>query len=407
MITENRIYLTPDKVFLPLTDKTSKIAVPQVEIGDKVLVGQVVAHKYNGKQQTPVIATVSGEVTGFEQRLDRFNKIVDHIVIENDKLNQSIDLTKLDGDVAPALIRERLQACGIHQVTVDGIYTDITFERPLKHILINAVYINEPFVSTDYDFIKQNAEAIADGIDLLKVAAHAEKATLIVDKYMDYDTLEALGKATVDKGIDVAEINTKKIKGWDYHIAKKLVGEVLSIDLIDNQILYTSTVAAKMVYDAVREGKPATNRHLAITGDAFLINAMYDVKIGTPFTEIVDDLGGYHDETEELNCHIGSFLSGEQVDNDSFTITASIDNINVSGFREEVEDVCIKCGECNDICPAGILPQNIMDAELRAVNSRIVELNTDRCVECGLCSYVCPSKINVLEWVRRAKRRVG
>ena len=31
----------------------------------------------------------------------------------------------------------------------------------------------------------------------------------------------------------------------------------------------------------------------------------------------------------------------------------------------------------------------------------------DKCIECGLCTYVCPSKINVLEWVRRAKRRVG
>jgi len=48
-----------------------------------------------------------------------------------------------------------------------------------------------------------------------------------------------------------------------------------------------------------------------------------------------------------------------------------------------------------------------MDAELRSVNDRIVELNTDECIECGLCTYVCPSKINVLEWVRRAKRRVG
>ena len=48
-----------------------------------------------------------------------------------------------------------------------------------------------------------------------------------------------------------------------------------------------------------------------------------------------------------------------------------------------------------------------MDAELRNVNSRIVELDTHLCVECGLCTYVCPSKINVLEWVRRAKRRVG
>ena len=108
-----------------------------------------------------------------------------------------------------------------------------------------------------------------------------------------------------------------------------------------------------------------------------------------------------------MNIHLGSFLTGMQLDNDDFAITQSVDSINVCEFRDVEEDVCIKCGDCNDICPAGILPQNIMDAELRSVNLRIVDLDTHLCVECGLCTYVCPSKINVLEWVRRAKRRVG
>lgn len=407
MITEYRHFLEPHTVYIPLTDKTSKIASVKKEIGDTVLAGELVANKYNGKFKTPVISTVSGTVIGFEQRRDRFNKIIDHIIIENDGTGQTIALDKLDKDVPPAVIRERLSVCGIHQVTVDGIFTDIDFNKPIEHILVNAVYTNEPFISTDYDFIKQYAEMIADGIILLKTAALAQTATLIVDKYMDEETLEALGKATVDKGIEVVQINTKKVQGWDYHVAKKLVKEPLSMNLLDNKIIYTSACAAKMVYDAVREGKPVTTRQIAITGDAFAINAMYNVRIGTPFTELVKDLGGYDEDITDYNCHIGSFLSGEQIDDDTFSITASMETININSTREEPEDICIKCGECNDICPAGILPQNIMDAELRNVSARIVDLHTNECVECGLCSYVCPSKINVLEWVRRAKRRVG
>lgn len=407
MITEYRHFLEPKQVYIPLTDKTSKIASVQVEVGDRVLAGQVVANKYQGKFKTPVISTVSGTVTGFEERRDRFNKKIDHVVIDNDGLGQTIELPKLEGIVPAAVIRERLNVCGIHQVTVDGIYTDISFNQSIDHILVNAIYPNEPFVSTDYDFIKQYAEMIADGIILLKTAALAKTATLIVDKYMDEETLEALGKATVDKGIEVVQINTKKVQGWDYKLAKKLVKEPLSMNLLDNKIIYTSACASKMIYDAVREGRPVTTRQIAITGDAFNINALYNVRIGTAFTELVKDLGEYSEAYGEYNCHIGSFLSGEQIDDDSFVITASVDTINVSTDREELEDICIKCGECNDVCPAGILPQNIMDAELRSVSARIVDLHTTECVECGLCSYVCPSKINVLEWVRRAKRRVG
>lgn len=407
MITESREYLNPKYVRIPLTDKTSKIAMVQVEEGDTVMVGQTIAFKYNGKQKTPVISTVSGTVTGFESNLDRFNKMIDHIIIENNTKDDAVDLPNLEGEVAPAIIRERLNVCGIHQITVDGLFTDIAFDQPIKHVLVNAVFINEPFLSIDYEYIKTHAEEIADGIKLLQTAALAESATLIVDKYMDLETLEALGKATVDKDIEVIQINTKKVKGWDYGIAKNLAGEALGMNLLDNQLLYTSADAANMAFQAVRNGTPVTSRQVAVTGDAFPINAMYNVRIGTPFVELVNDLGGYDNEEQSYNIHIGNFLSGEQVENDSFSITASIDAVHMSAPEELIEDVCIKCGECNDICPAGILPQNIMDAELRNVNSRIVDLHTDECVECGLCSYVCPSKINVLEWVRRAKRRVG
>ena len=407
MITETRDYLQPTTFRIPLPDKNSKIAMVQVEQGDKVMVGQTIAFKYNGKFKTPVVSSVSGTVTGFETNLDRFNKQVDHIIIDNDHLDTTVELKPLEGDVAPAVIRSRIAECGIHQVTVDGLFTDIDFKAPIEHVIINAIFANEPFLSINYDFIKEHAEGIADGIKLLETAALAKTATLIVDKYMDQQTLDALGKATVDKDIEVVEINTKKVRGWDYDIACKLAGEALGMNLLEQKGLYTCATAANMVHNAVREGKPVTERQVAVTGDAFPINAMYNVRIGTPFVELVKDLGGYDEEEESYNIHIGNFLSGEQVEDDSFSISSSIDAIHVSFPEEEVEDICIKCGECNDICPAGILPQNIMDAELRNVNSRIVELHTNECVECGLCSYVCPSKINVLEWVRRAKRRVG
>jgi len=406
MITANKQFLDPKKVFIPLTDKTSKIANVKVAEGDTVLVGQKLADKFNGKVKTPVISTISGEVIGFEERLDRFGKLVDHVVIENNFKGQSIELEKLEGDLSPAQIRNRLEECGINQINVDGIYTDIDFNRPVKHILVNAIYANEPFLSTEYEYLKKSAEEIAEGVVLLAKATHAESMTLIVDKFMDEETLDNLGKATVDKGIEIVVINSKKVVGWDYKIARKIAKEPLSIDLLDNEIMYIAACGAKLAYGAVREGQFVTKRQIAITGDAFGENALYEVRIGTAFSEIAEDLGGYN-ETTNLNLHVGSFLTGQQLENDSFSITASVDTVNVGVLRTEEEDVCIKCGECNDVCPAGILPQNIKDAELRNVNTRIVELNTSECVECGLCTYVCPSKINVLEWVRRAKRRVG
>lgn len=425
MITEYRTFLNPKKIYLPLTDNDSKIANVSVEEGEKVLVGQVVAHKFNGKTKTPILSTVSGTVVGFEERIDRYSKKIDHIVIENDLLNESAELlnykdkaailqprnfpknvTTYKDNISTAQVRNQLMNLGIDKVSIDGLYTDISFNGATKHVVLNAVFTNEPFVSTDYDLIIHNAEDIADGICLLGIAADTKSITVIVDKFMPAEALEALGKAIVDKDIELVTIDAKKVKAWDYKIIKKLVKKDLNINLLEDGVVYTSIQTALMVHNGIRKGLPVVNKQVTITGDGLKINAVYDVRIGTPFTDLVNDLEGYQD-VENMNLHLGSFLTGIQLESDDFVITQTIDSINVSDYREVEEDVCIKCGDCNDICPAGILPQNIMDAELRNVNSRIVDLNTHLCVECGLCTYACPSKINVMEWVRRGKRRVG
>jgi len=406
MITENKQFLEPRKVYLPLTDKTSKIASVKVELDDEVLLGQIIAYKFNGKVKTPVISTVSGTVVGFEELEDRFAKIIDHVVIENDYKSNPVTYKQLSKDSTAAEVKARLEEAGINQITVDGLCTDVDFSKPLNHIVINATYTNEPFISTDYEYIKKQSEEIAIGIQLLGRAAHTENLYLIVDKFMDSETLENLGKATVDKDIAIVTTNSKKMEGSDYKFIRSLLKKPLSNNLLDDGVMYTSVCTAKAVYDAVVNSLPLTKRQIAVTGDAFKSNALYEVKLGTRFSDVVEDLGNYT-TSENLSLHIGSFLTGYQLETDNFSLTASVDSINVGVIRSEKEDICIKCGDCNDVCPAGILPQNIMDAEIRSVKNRIIDLNTSECIECGLCTYVCPSKINVLEWVRRAKRRVG
>ena len=405
MITEFRELLKPKKVYIPLTCVDYKIANVKVQVDETVLAGTVVAEKFKGKVKLPVISSVSGTVVGFEERLDRFGKIVDHIVIENDGLNNAVELEAFE-NATSSQVRKVIYNMGIERINVDGIFTPIKFDLPIDHIVVNAIYTNEPFISTDYTFLTKHSELVADGVMLIAKAANCESITVIVDKYMPSEALYNLGKAIVDKNINLLTIDTKKVKGSAERYIGKLVGKVLDPNLLNSGVIYTKVDTAKMIADVVKNGVVPTSRQIAITGDGVKVNAIYEVKIGTPLTDIIDDLEGYN-EVESMVLHVGNFLTGIQLTDDSVSITANIDSINLAEYSEVEEDVCIKCGDCNDVCPVGILPQNIMDAELRSVNSRIVELNTHECIECGLCSYVCPSKINVLEWVRRAKRRVG
>ena len=34
------------------------------------------------------------------------------------------------------------------------------------------------------------------------------------------------------------------------------------------------------------------------------------------------------------------------------------------------------------------------------------KIGTEKCITCGLCTFICPSKIEVTDWVVKAKTRL-
>jgi electron transport complex protein RnfC len=407
MITEFKEYLMPKTVYIPLTDSLYKIANVKVEVDEIVKVGQVLGYKFNGKQKLPVLSSVSGTVKGFEMLEDRYGKTVDHCVIENDNKQETVEIgTYEDYETIPSSeLRQLINEYGMEYLNVAGLFTPLKFDDKVEHLVVNAMFMLEPFYTVDYEKVL-NVFDLVKGIELLQKASVAETTTLLVDRNMSKEQYTDLMEAVQEKNIKVVALNPFKVNGEDIALIKKLVNDDINYDLIKSGIMYVKSDAAIMLQDAVLEGVLPTTRNVVITGDGVKQNAVIEVRVGTLLSDIVEELGGYND-MEEIVVHIGNFLTGNQVTTDQFAITQTVDAINLSEYEEAVEDVCIKCGDCNDVCPVGILPQNIMDAELRSVNDRIVDLQTDLCVECGLCTFVCPSKINVLEWVRRAKRRVG
>lgn len=71
------------------------------------------------------------------------------------------------------------------------------------------------------------------------------------------------------------------------------------------------------------------------------------------------------------------------------------------------EEPCIRCGDCNDVCPAGLMPNLLAnhckeDQFERAENYQLFD-----CIECGACSYVCPSHIPLVHYFRYGKGQVA
>ncbi|HDS29126.1 MAG TPA: 4Fe-4S dicluster domain-containing protein [Candidatus Acetothermia bacterium] len=78
----------------------------------------------------------------------------------------------------------------------------------------------------------------------------------------------------------------------------------------------------------------------------------------------------------------------------------AFDSSEPSPYRRSLP--CIRCGYCNLVCPVGIYPVLIMEAEKNGQTKRLGRLHAEDCIDCGLCSYVCPSAIKLTEHLRRA-----
>ena len=74
--------------------------------------------------------------------------------------------------------------------------------------------------------------------------------------------------------------------------------------------------------------------------------------------------------------------------------------------KKEDDPVCIRCGNCVEYCPLGLMPC-------------FIKLHADKqdwplaklygyldCMECGLCNYSCPQGINLVESIKVAKKRM-
>ncbi|MNE12247.1 Electron transport complex protein RnfC [compost metagenome] len=64
---------------------------------------------------------------------------------------------------------------------------------------------------------------------------------------------------------------------------------------------------------------------------------------------------------------------------------------------------CIRCGECAEVCPASLLPQQLHFFAIGQEHEQLKAHNLFDCIECGACAYVCPSSIPLVQYYRAAK----
>jgi len=390
-------WLRPSKVSIPLHNPNTKYYDLTVAIGDQVMVGQHIATRYNQELRLPVFSSVSGVVKEVKS-LEYINGIsMDHLVIENNKEDLAAKARPLQKPFTTQVLRTQLLDMGIQGLDQSGMYTALDFKSNIQQVIVNAVYENAPFVDTKVSWFQEDSKALVEGCVLLSQAS-LTPVTVLTDQ-------RELATLCQQAGLSVKMVRPKANKAWQAEAIQQIIKRRPPFNLLEVGVIYTNAHTAKAVYDAVERGVPVTTTEIVVLPDDPTQQCWVEVKIGTNVKELMEALSISTPRVDHAWFN-GNILSGGAMKSDAFVVHADASTIGVTANILE-EDVCIKCGLCNDACPVGILPQNIMDSEIREAEDRIYDYRVDQCVECGLCSYVCPSEINVLEWVRRAKRRVA
>ena len=409
----------PPILTLPLTQHIGAPAEPVIKVGDHILKGQMVA-KAKDYVSASVHAPSSGIVVAIEKRpvphpsgLD-----ADCIVIETDGKEQwrwrpdrIDDYTKLD----PSELRNRLRQAGVVGLGGAGFPTFVKMNPgPTGHIellVLNGVEC-EPYISCDDMLMRENPWEIVGGLQILRHAVQARECVIAIEdnKPKAFAAMKTAVEALNDPTIHTVMVPAIYPAGGERQLIKVLTGmEVPSQGFpVDIGVVCQNVGTAAAACRAVAEREPVISRMVTVTGSGVKKPCNVNAFIGTPIEDLVDQCGGYTDGAHQLL--MGGPLMGIPLPNDKLPIIKTTNCLLVTTTDDlpprQPAQPCIRCGECVQVCPANLLPQQLYWHAFTKDFDKAREYNLFDCIECGCCSHICPSHIPLVQYYRYAKSEI-
>jgi len=404
---ESLITPLPDKIILPLQQHIGQPSIPLIRIGEKVLKGQKIAQA-DGYVSVPVHASTSGKIIDISTCPAPQDPSIQTpcIIIEPDGNDAWFELEPVEDylSVDPEKLQQLIRDAGIVGMGGAGFPAHVKLSEgtatAVDTLIINGVEC-EPYISCDDRIIREKADYIVAGTRMLQHAIQAKHCVIAVEEDMPeaFDALNAL----IDNDIELVKVPTRYPAGGEKQLINVLTGkEVPSGGLpIHIGIVMHNVGTAAAAFRSVIRGEPLLSRYVTVSGDVEDPRNL-QVLLGTPVKHCLEQVG--HQEQGNEVVIMGGPMMGKHIHNTSMPVIKTTNSILViSAFSHHKEIPCIGCGQCVDVCPAKLLPQELF-AYARAKDiQQTRELHLFDCIECGCCAYVCPSKIPLVQYYRQAK----
>ncbi|GHS87685.1 electron transport complex subunit C [Bacteroidia bacterium] len=384
-----------------------------VQKGDKVKVGQLLTQN-NAFIGSNVHSPYSGTVSKIDMVYDAsgYRKEAIFIDVEGDEWLDSIDRSDticrdiaLSGEEIIAKIKEM----GIVGLGGACFPTQVKLSVPegkkAEYLIINAVEC-EPYLTDDYQLMVNNGEQCFIGVSILKKALNVSKAYIGIEinKPKAIAIFQELAK-TFD-GIDVEPLKMKYPQGAEKQLIYAITGrEVPSGKLpVDVGCVVCNIGTAFAVYEAVQKNKPLFERTVTVTGNTVKEPTNFNVRVGTPISNILDAVGGIPEGVDKIVS--GGPMMGKALFTTDTAVVKGMSALLLIDQNESKrsKDVgCIRCSECLKACPMGLQPYLLSALVENENTEQLYHENILDCIECGCCLYSCPAHRPLLDLVRLGK----
>ncbi|MFR1435473.1 MAG: 4Fe-4S dicluster domain-containing protein [Acutalibacteraceae bacterium] len=376
---------TPGRIYLPISAGHDTAVHPAAGLYDTVRCGDVLIEPENS-DDTPVLATVSGVLAetmpvNHPQLGELTCAVIDQVVMDLPPQAEPRDIRSL----APDEIVEIARLAGIID-EIDGM----PLHRRLRAFRTASIQLaaadatdSEPYTSSGWVVLNENAEQVLEGLSLAARAAGAPAYHVAVQ-------LPAARRRPIIQRLG------------EEHVYQ--VGRRYPVDRFgksgDQPVGRIGVQACLALYQAAAYGIPHRDCVITVAGDAVANPQNVRVPFGTLVEDILAFCGLAKNPAYVL---LGDVMTGVTVSDTKLPIIPGNTCLLAMTSRKTVPfHPCIGCGRCAQVCHAGLLPYEIIRRLENMHYERLTSLHPEECDGCGACSAVCPAGREVAQRVLEA-----